>query len=535
MRPLLLLPALLRVVAAAAPTVDLGYTTYAGTLLPNGVSQYVGMRFAAAPLGPLRFAAPQPPPDTGAAPVAADAFSPICIGTDESVDTPGLSEDCLFANVWTPAAPAAGYGGEKKALKPVWVFIQGGGYIVNSNPNTNGSQLAADGDVVYVNFNYRVGALGFLTSTGMKPDQLNVGFQDQRALLEWVQTHISKFGGDPSHVVIHGASAGAGSIALHMMLPDRNLFHGAIFTSPFLPQQPRVSDLSWQYTRFLTATGCRNTTSTSATSVAADLACLRALPLSTIQAANIATPFPGREGNPQFYWTPAIDGHWVPDYPYRAVQRGRIVQVPAIIGDETDEGTYFAPANMTSPAVVASFMRDQYPRLRPRDTAHMVSLYRGTPLPRGANATAVGSWWGAAVKAYGDATFTCPGLTLSDALHTTWHYHCDVVDPINVAAGIGVPHTWCLGGMLGLLNAQAGSAWGTTNRGVGRLLEGYATRFVRTLDVNGGEEGVEWKRWNKGKGDRLLFTTEGAKMETVGDLEEKRCGFWRGLGVQLQQ
>jgi acetylcholinesterase len=124
------------------------------------------------------------------------------------------AEDCLFIDVFSPAAVTT------KSKLPVWVFIQGGGYVQNSNANFNGSAVVAKsgGGIVYVQFNYRVGPWGFLASEKVRRDgDLNAGLLDQRKALLWVKQHIEQFGGDPDFVVIHGASAGAGSISLHMV------------------------------------------------------------------------------------------------------------------------------------------------------------------------------------------------------------------------------------------------------------------------------------------------------------------------------
>jgi carboxylesterase type B len=121
----------------------------------------------------------------------------------------------------------------------VWLFIQGGGYADNANFNFNGSEVVKQSgyDTVFVNFNYRVGALGFLASEDIRKDgDLNAGLLDQRKVLAWVQQHIRQFGGDPNHVVIHGDSAGAGSVAHHLTAydgRDMNLFVGAVAESTF--------------------------------------------------------------------------------------------------------------------------------------------------------------------------------------------------------------------------------------------------------------------------------------------------------------
>ncbi|OBT70557.1 hypothetical protein VF21_10387 [Pseudogymnoascus sp. 05NY08] len=203
--------------SSAAPVVDLGYSQYEGITLSSEVNQYLGMRFAAPPLGNLRFRAPQEPAATTGIQEAKTQsvasnrlprkWRPVALCFTKS-------EDCLFANVWTPASATI------TSKLPVWIYIQGGGYASDSNGRYNGSTVVEQSgqNVVVVMFNYRVAAFGFLASEKIRANgDLNAGLLDQRLLFRWVKKHIQQFGGDPDHVVIHGASAGAGSVALHLL------------------------------------------------------------------------------------------------------------------------------------------------------------------------------------------------------------------------------------------------------------------------------------------------------------------------------
>lgn len=109
-----------------------------------------------------------------------------------------MSEDCLFVNVFTPSNATRG------SKLPVWVYISGGGYAQNTDNNYNGTNVVqqSQSNIVLVNFNYRVGALGFLAGEQIKQDgDLNVGLLDQRKLLHWVQKHINQVV-NPSHCCI---------------------------------------------------------------------------------------------------------------------------------------------------------------------------------------------------------------------------------------------------------------------------------------------------------------------------------------------
>lgn len=216
------------------PTVNLGYATYEGTQVPGGVNRFLGMRYAAAPVGDLRWRAPAPPP-TSTTTQPAQSFGPICLGISVALPSSTESEDCLFVNVWAPE------GANTTAKLPVWLFIQGGGYVSNSNANWDGAEVVkqSGNQIVFVNFNYRVAMWGFLASQKVQSNgDLNAGLLDQRFLMQWVKTNIASFGGDPDNVIIHGASAGAGSVALHLAAfggRDDGLFSAAIAESVFFP------------------------------------------------------------------------------------------------------------------------------------------------------------------------------------------------------------------------------------------------------------------------------------------------------------
>lgn len=179
-------------------TVDLGYSQYQGAAVENGINQYLGMRFAAPPLGDLRFRGPADPVYNATVQPATE-FGPLCVRVGSNSST--TSEDCLFINVFAPSNATT------NSKLPVWFFITGGGYLTLANADYTGTDVipASNHSIVLVNFNYRVGAYGFLASDKVRQDgDLNAGLLDERKALEWVQKYIHLFGGDPDHVVIHG-------------------------------------------------------------------------------------------------------------------------------------------------------------------------------------------------------------------------------------------------------------------------------------------------------------------------------------------
>jgi para-nitrobenzyl esterase len=214
---------------------DLVVRTKAGELRgvrENGIAVFRGVPYAVAPVDELRFAPPQPAPAwhgvrdaTKDGPIAPQGRSRLAhiMGEFERPQ----SEDCLTLNIWTPD-PASN-------KRPVLVWIHGGAFASGSGslPWYSGERFAANGDVVFVSINYRLGALGFLCLPGISDG--NLGLLDQVAALSFVRDNIAEFGGDPDNVTVIGQSAGASSIAILMTMPRANgLFRRAILQStPF--------------------------------------------------------------------------------------------------------------------------------------------------------------------------------------------------------------------------------------------------------------------------------------------------------------
>lgn len=207
----------------------------AGTLLPSGVKAYLGVRYAAPPTQDLRWKAPQPVKWDGI--WVADRKGAECIQVLRPHDINHYfgeepsGEDCLYLNIWTP--PNANPG----AKLPVIVFIYGGGGTIGSSGMAvyGGESVAREG-AIFVNMNYRVGALGFMAHPELTKEQGghsgNYGYLDQNAALRWVHDNIEAFGGDPAQVIITGQSFGAGSVAAQLFSPlSRGLFRGAAMWS----------------------------------------------------------------------------------------------------------------------------------------------------------------------------------------------------------------------------------------------------------------------------------------------------------------
>jgi para-nitrobenzyl esterase len=198
----------------------------------DGVNRFLGIPYAAPPIGEARWQSPFPP-QAWSDPIPMTTFGSACPqlpnALNEMLDE--FDEDCLTLNVWTPTTQA-------DENLPVMVWIHGGGFYSGSSaePIYDGQRWAAEG-VVLVTFNYRLGPLGFLahpdlTSQSPNASSGNYGILDQIAALQWVQDNITQFGGNPANITVFGQSAGAASVGILMMSPLADgLFHRAILQS----------------------------------------------------------------------------------------------------------------------------------------------------------------------------------------------------------------------------------------------------------------------------------------------------------------
>lgn len=214
-----------------APVVKTTGGAVQGTVLKSGVQAFLGIPYAAPPVRELRWREPQPAA-RWAGVYHADHFGPQCtqpqrgILTNQYSGAEVTSEDCLYLNVWSRP-------GLKKA--PVIVYIYGGGFFIGSSsmPLYGGEGVAKRG-AVFVNLNYRVGVLGFLSLpelTAESPHKAsgNYAFLDQIAALKWVRDNIAAFGGDPNNVTIAGQSAGSMSVLTLQASPlAKGLFQKAV-------------------------------------------------------------------------------------------------------------------------------------------------------------------------------------------------------------------------------------------------------------------------------------------------------------------
>ncbi len=337
---------LLALPLAAADQVATDKGTVEGTASADSkVRIFKGIPFAAPPVGALRWKAPQPAASWTGARKAVE-FGSRCmqghIYNDMIFRDPGPSEDCLYLNVWTPAASA-------QEKLPVMVWIYGGGYSAGaaSEPRQDGENLARKG-VVVVSMNYRLGVFGFFVHPELAKESGhgssgNYGLMDQVTALQWVHANIAAFGGDPASVTIFGESAGSFSVSALMASPlAQGLFQRAIgesgaFFSTTLDLKP-LAKAEEDDAKFAEALA------------APTLEALRAKPADEL----LKEALKQRGGGVRF--APDIDGWFFPQTPYAIYAAGKQSHVPLLAGWNADEGSARAIFK-SDPPTAANFVK----------------------------------------------------------------------------------------------------------------------------------------------------------------------------------
>jgi para-nitrobenzyl esterase len=375
------------------PIVSIDNGRIRGTALPDGGFAFRGLRYAAAPIGELRWRAPQRPARWNGIRDAAE-YAPSCPQPPSPFLPPGaISEDCLYLNVTTPAVRTkAGQG------RPVLVWIHGGGLTQDAGRSYDGTKLARSGLVV-VTLNYRLGALGFLAHPAFASRQGepagNYGLMDQQEALRWVKRNIAQFGGDPRNVTIAGQSAGGLSVLAHLVSRgSRGLFQRAIVQSgAFALTQQSLADAKAAGRGFADKAGCPDQTAS----------CLRRLPVEDLVGNFPGAAIPG-----------VVDGTVLTESIGTALAHGRFAHVPILNGVNHNEqlifvgglglavsGGTFVP--IPQPVTAESYQRSiaavlGVPAARASAIASAYPL-DAYPAPIGALATLVS-----------DASFACPAL-----------------------------------------------------------------------------------------------------------------------------
>ena len=299
----------------------------------DGVYEFIGIPYAAPPVGALRWMPPQPVAHWRE-PLKATKFANTCAQVTELgvfAGPPNINEDCLYLNVFTTRL-----GGEERG-NAVLVWIHGGGNVDGESNDYDGSKLATGGPLgtptVVVTLNYRLGLFGFLAHPALDSEGHlydNYGIMDQQAVLQWVKRNAAAFGGDPSRVALGGQSAGAQDTGVNQISPlSAGLFNRAIYeSSPLSGITIRSIGLA-RGMAFASAAGCPTDASPGAA------ACLRALSAAEILqlqgTPNVTGPY---------VTGPMLDGTIMPITPITAWRSGQFNRMPIMGGNVQDESTF---------------------------------------------------------------------------------------------------------------------------------------------------------------------------------------------------
>ncbi len=489
---------------------------------------FLGLPYAAPPVGPLRWTPPQPV-SAWTSPLDASKPGDVCPQVIQaqfavSGQTAGQvigNEDCLSLNVYAPQTASSG------SRLPVMVWIHGGAYTLGSGSDYDASTFARKHGVV-VTLNYRLGALGFLALPALTGEgggaSGNYGLLDQQAALKWVQANIAAFGGDPGSVTIAGESAGGMSVCAHLASPgSAGLFRKAIIQSGLCTSPGNAvtqTEAATRNLKYVSKLGCAPD----------DLDCLRKVDVTTL----LKTAVPGLRTVSNLVWSPVYQTPLLPLTLQDAFAQGQFNKVPVMVGTNHDEGRlfvsvaapdgkpvslirYWGAAGLLAGLAKAQPVLAQYP-------------YRTYKTPALAFATM-----------FTDGVFSCPALMVDTALSKSVPvYAFEFNDPQAVTTqripvdlpGLGAYHTSSLAYVFqkpipGIVNAytftpeqailseQVSSAW---------------ANFVKTGNPNpAGQTG--WPVFDPARGNVQVFTPDAVRESTAFTTYHK-CSFWKTLALK---
>jgi para-nitrobenzyl esterase len=437
------------------------------TIGEGKVRAFMGLPYAAAPVGELRWKAPQPPAKWKGQRDAAKYGAHCAQGRvfdDMVFQDAGPSEDCLFLNVYTPA------NAKKKSKLPVMFWIHGGGYSggASSEPRHNGDFLPTKG-VVLVTINYRLGVFGFLVTDELAKEGNgtagNYGLMDMVAALQWVRGNIAAFGGDPNNVTIFGESAGSFAVSTLMASPmAQGLFHkaigesGAAFPSALNLGGETVAERAKIDGTWIEKIGVKS------------LAELRAMPTDKLLEA--------AKSKGQTGFAPDIDGKFLTEPVVNTYAAGKQAHIPLLAGWNADEGSFFGMRGMTVQqwqGMAAGMFKDrsqEFLKLYPGDTDAQALR---SAIDFGSDSfIAFGTWkWLEAHRKTGDGA-------------PVYRYHFELAaTPSKYHPGTYAFHSDDIEYVFGTLDTRPGWNVRPEDRQLSEALMNYWTNFAKTGDPNG--------------------------------------------------
>ncbi len=372
----------------------------------DGLFVFKGVPFAAAPVGPLRWLAPEKPALwTGVRDARRfGAVAPQNPVTNQALAAMKIEQaqsgDCLNLNLWTP--------GLDGARRPVMVWIHGGGFTIGAGSQEiyNGTVLAKRGDVVMVTINYRLGPLGFLrlndVTHGRIPSSGNEGLLDQLAALQWVRDNIAEFGGDPDNVTIFGESAGGMSVGALLAMPSaRGMFHKAIPQSGSCDTISSITRANRTAERVLSKLGVSPD----------DAEAIRAL-----RVAQLLTGVFGADGKTPdrelgMAYQPVVDGTVIPRELIEMVAQGSAAGVAVMVGSNLEEWKLFSAMDPSAQKLdKAGLLARMSKRLTADFAGSVIATYERARASAGASVTPPELF--SAIET--DRVFRMPGVRLAE-------------------------------------------------------------------------------------------------------------------------
>ncbi len=480
----------------------------------DGFLAFLGIPYAAPPVGDLRWRAPEPP-EPWTEPLDTTRAPPRCVQ-----DTLGFSlpsqEDCLYLNVHTPDP--------RPENAPVMVWIHGGGFVfgegLQTDGGTAGDLLASQHGLVVVSMNYRLGPFGFLAHPALDGDAQsgNYGFADQIAALEWVQANIAAFGGDPSNVTIVGESAGGISVCAHLVSPaSEGLFARAI-TESGLCDTPYLlpADAEAEGMAFASRVGCDG---------ASDVAqCLREASVDALQTADQASSEVFTDVGTRQVWTLIADGGLLPGDFRAEVEAGAFHRVPTIVGWNGDEGTLFVMlAEQAGTTVDAATYPDAIAQLADAFGVSADAVLAQYPLDAYPDAGA------AFAAALGHAALACPSRRAAELLAGTGadvrvyrFTYPDAKFQLSPTRDLGAFHSAEIQYVFGHPASIGQTSFRGDDVALHEAMAGYWARFVTSGDPNG-DGAPEWPAYDV-TGDANLVLDRAVTTESGAD--RSACALW---------
>ncbi|WP_233526228.1 carboxylesterase/lipase family protein [Actinomadura spongiicola] len=477
----------------------------------GGVTSWLGIRYAAPPVGDLRWAPPTPArPWTSTFPATERGAN--CPQAD-GLGSGSTIEDCLNLNVRAPEN-----AGSKRL--PVMVQIHGGGFRFGTP--ADGSHLVRSGNVVSVEVHYRLGIFGFMAHRDLGRNSGNYAFQDQQAALRWVQRNIAQFGGDPRNVTIFGASAGGSSVCANAVSPTaKGLFHKGIVQSgeynsllgtntSWQPQDckselPTAAEAHRTGDRFAAAVGCGDAADTAA--------CLRQVPVKTLldRSGDGMGPDMGTIA-------PIVDGKTLTMSPAKAFATGRVNDVTLMHGVDRDE-TQLASAN--TPDDYRRLVRQQYGRYADQVFARYPLERFPTPSAFIAYRTIVA-----------DSNSVCPSLLNHRRMSRHIPVYAYQSDNADAPPATWLDQTKPNGAYHVLLNQflspRPGQQLTPNQQAFGAQITAQWTGFARTGDPT--VEGAPlWPRFTRHNPDVMSLAPAGDSQLTREIGRQHHCAFWDRL------